>query len=119
MPYQPGVPAFKACTQSPNVQIRDLRDDSRAATDSGRDDDKLRPHAEASASLRPIGTDPGPCSIDRNNCFRLVGKAAGALTEEQQHIAALVRLGWYWKEPGVLARPWDKRIKSFWNPEGE
>jgi len=115
----PCVPASKAVTPSPDAEIRDLCDGSRPATDSGRDDHELLANAETPGDLRPGRPDSGPCAVDRDHCFRLVGPASSPLTDEQEHLFALVRLGWYWKEPGVLARPWKKSVPSFMNPEGK
>jgi hypothetical protein len=49
----------------------------------------------------------------------LVGDPADPLTEEQDLLMRLVRLGWYWKEPGLLARPWRKSVNSFMHLEGK
>jgi len=114
----PCVPAFKACTPSPNAEIRDLRDGSRTATHSGGDDHELRAHSETPGVVRSGRPNPDPCADDGHDCFRLVGESTGSLTEEQDALMRLVRLGWYWKEPGVLARPWKTRVRSFMNQEG-
>jgi hypothetical protein len=113
------VPAFKACTQSPNAEIRYLFDGSRTATDSGRDDHQLPSNPAPSGGLRSRRSDSSPGPIHSDDCFRLVGNAPCPLTDEQKLVRALVQLGWYWKEPGVLARPWGNRVKSFMNQEGE
>jgi hypothetical protein len=69
--------------------------------------------------VRSEAQSPSPCAERGHDCFRLVGAAAGPLTEEQDLLFRLVRLGWYWKEPGVLARPWKKSVRSFMNMEGQ
>ena len=115
----PCVPAFKAVAPSPNAEIRDLRDGSRPATDSGGDDHQLPANGSSPGGLRPGRANPSPCAIDGHDCFRLVGDPADPLTEEQDLLMRLVRLGWYWKEPGLLARPWRKSVNSFMHLEGK
>ena len=117
--FQPDcVPAFKAGAPGPNVPIHRLCDGSGPATHSGRDDHELLADSQTPQPMRSTGANPSPCAVDGHDCFRLVGAATEPLTKEQELLFELVRLGWWWKEPGVLARPWNKKVPSFMNPEG-
>ena len=125
MHAQPCVPALDAHTQRPNAQIHHLCDGDRTAAHSVRDEHQLPALAQAPGDLRSERPDPLACAVNGHDCFRLVGEPAGSLSKtarslisEEDAIKALVDHGWFWYEPGKLARPWNKRVKCFMNPEG-
>jgi hypothetical protein len=117
------------------ARIRDCEDPTSGGNDCSRvsdgdcggDDSELLGSSPNTPSLRSRGANPGTCSGSDGDGVCLDGYTApvtrspGDPWHSQEYLLkCLIRHhGWWWKEAGVLARPWHRqRVHCFEHPEG-